>query len=97
MQTITSYQPHRTRESVVSALLLVAVVAVLIASADALEVLVAVALIVSMVWGLVRGIQRRVHNRAVLASVTHLRAVPTGRHDVKATPAESLQHRRNAA
>jgi hypothetical protein len=97
MQTITSYQPHRTRESVVSALLLVAVVAVLIASADALEVLVAVALIVSMVWGLVRGIQRRVHNRAVLASVTHLRAVPAGRQDAKMTPAQPLRYRRNAA
>ena len=97
MQTTINYQPHRTRESVGSALLLVAALAVLIASADALEVLVAVALIISLVWGAVRGIQRRVHNRAQLASVTHLRPASTGRQSAKATPTQPLRHRPNAA
>jgi predicted PurR-regulated permease PerM len=94
MQNSTTNRRHETRDSVASAFLLVAGIIVMIASADAFAVLTAAVLIASLVWGSIREIQRRVRNRAALASVTHLRSV---RQDAKTTRPQVLRHRRNAA
>lgn len=51
MQHTTVNQRHETRDSVASAFLLVAGILVMIASADALAVLIGAVLIVSLVWG----------------------------------------------
>ncbi|BBZ38712.1 hypothetical protein [Mycobacterium conspicuum] len=92
MQHTTVNQRHETRDSVASAFLLVAGILVMIASADALAVLIGAVLIVSLVWGLIREIRHRVRHRAALASVTHLPTASTGRRGAKTIAAQ-----RNAA
>jgi hypothetical protein len=97
MQHTTINQRHETRDSVASGFLLVAGIVVLIASADALAVLIGAVLIVGLVWGLIREIQHRVRHRAALASVTHLHKVSTRPQDAKTTAVQPLRHGRNAA
>ena len=94
MQTTTASPHHETRDSIASVFLLAAGIIVLIASADALAALTAAVMIASLVWGLIREIQRHVHNRAELAPLTHLRSV---RQDAKMIPPQLLRHAHNAA
>jgi hypothetical protein len=94
MQTTTTSPRHETRDSIAGAFLLAAGIIVLIASADALAVLIGAVMIASLVWGLIREIQHRVRNRAELAPVTHLRSV---RQDAKTIPPQLLRHGANAA
>jgi divalent metal cation (Fe/Co/Zn/Cd) transporter len=94
MQDTITNRRHGTRDSVASAFLLVAGILVMLASADALVVLIAAVLIASLVWGLIREIRHGLRNRAALASVTHLHVI---RHDAKTTPPQLLRHGRTAA
>lgn len=94
MQTTTTSPRHETRDSIASAFLLAAGIIVLIASADALAVLIGAVMIASLVWGLIREIQHRVRNRAEVAPVTYLRSV---RQDAKTIPPQLLRHGHNAA
>jgi hypothetical protein len=94
MQTTTTNPRHGTRDSIASAVLLVAGIIVLIASADALAVLIGAVMAVGLVWGSIREIQHRVRNRAALASVTHLHSL---RQAAKSLPPQLLRQGHNAA
>ncbi len=85
MQHTTTNRHSGTRDSVAGALLLAAGIAVLIASADALAVMIAAVVIVTLVWAAIREIEHRVRNRAELAPVTHLRPTLASHRDLKTT------------
>jgi Flp pilus assembly protein TadB len=85
MQHSTTNRHPGARDSVAEAFLLAAGIAVLIASADALAVLIAAVAIVTVVWGMIRAIGHRVRNRAHLAPVTHLRPALASHRDLKTT------------
>jgi Flp pilus assembly protein TadB len=89
MQHTATNRHHGTRDSVAAAFLLLAGIIVMIASGDALALLIAAVVIVTLVWGMIRGIQDRVRNRAELARVTHLRPASTGQRELKRTPAHA--------
>ena len=96
MQTTTTSPRHGTRDSIASAFLLVAAIIVLIASADALAVLIAAVMIASLVWGLIREIQHRVRNRAELAPVTSSPLGPARRESDSAATVAAWSQRRVA-
>jgi hypothetical protein len=97
MQHTTINRHSGTRETVAAAFWLLAGIIVLIAAGDAFALLVAAVVIVTLTWGMVREIERRLRNHAELASVTHLRPASTGQRDPKTTPAQQLRRDRNAA
>lgn len=84
--TMTNQHPG-ARDSVAGVFLLAAGIAVMIASADALALLIAAVAIVTLVWGMIRGIGHRVRNRAELAPVTQLRPALKARRDLKTSSA----------
>ena len=75
----TTIDQHQVTRNLAAAFWLVAGVTVLIASGDALAVLVAAVAIVVVVWEMTRAIEHRVRNRAQLAAVTQLRPASTAR------------------
>jgi hypothetical protein len=79
MQLTTTKRQQR-RHDTVAAFWLVAGIIVMIASGDALALLIAAVAIVTLVWGMIRVIERRVRNRTDLVRVTQLHpALPAGR------------------
>ena len=74
---------HRATHNVAEAFWLLAGIVVLIASADAIAVLAAAALIITAVWWMVREIVHRVRNHAERAPVVQLRPALTDRRDLK--------------
>ncbi len=82
MQTTT--QNRSNHPAVAPVFWLVVGVIVLIASGDAFALIVAATAIVTLIWAMVGSIQRRVRNRARLASVTHLRPPTVARTESSA-------------
>ena len=73
MQHTTTNRHPGTHNTVAAAFWLLAAIIVMIASGDALALLIAAVVIVTFVWGIIREIGHRVRNGAQLASVNHLR------------------------
>jgi len=82
--TTTNNHPG-TRETVAAAFWLLAGIMVMIASGDALALLIAAVVIVTLVWGLIRQIEHRVRHHAKSAPVTYLRPALTSQRDLKKT------------
>lgn len=78
-----------TRDTVASAFWLLAGIIVLIVSGDAFALLIAAVVVVTLVWGLIREIERRVRHGADLAPVAYLRPASTGQLDLKRTSAHA--------
>jgi hypothetical protein len=97
MQHTTTNRHPGTRDSVAGAFLLLAGIIVMIVSGDALALLIAAVVIVTLVWAMIREIEHRVRNRAELARVTHLRPASTGQRELKRTPAHASWHGPSAA
>ncbi len=79
MQRSTTMRHPGNHDTVAAAFWLVAGIIVMIASGDALALLIAAVTIVTLVWRMIRAIEHRVRNRAELAPVTHLRPALTAR------------------
>jgi len=94
---LTTTKRHQGSHDIVAAFWLVAGIIVMIASGDALAVLIAAVAIVAVVWGMIRAIERRVRNRTELARVTHLHPAMTARRDLKKTSAHGSWHGPRAA
>ena len=96
MQPTTTKRRQR-RHDTVAAFWLVAGTIVLIASGDALALLIAAVAIVTVVWGMIRAIERRVRNRTQPAPVTQLHPAMTARRDLKKTTVYGSWHGPRAA
>jgi hypothetical protein len=93
----TTTKRHQGSHDTAAAFWLVAAIIVMIASGDALALLIAAVAIVTVVWGMIRTIERRVRDRTELAPVTHLRPAMTAPRDLKKTSAHGSWHGPRAA
>jgi len=96
MQLTTTKRQQR-RHDTVAAFWLVAGIIVMIASGDALALLIAAVAIVTVVWGMIRAIERRVRNRTQPAPVTQLHPAMTARRDLTKTTVHGSWHGPRAA
>jgi hypothetical protein len=94
---LTTTKRHQGSHHIVAAFWLVAGIIVIIASGDALAVLIAAVAVVTLGWEMIRAIERRVRNRTKLAPVTQLRPALTARRDLKRTSAHGSWHGPRAA
>lgn len=83
MQNTTIGRRQGNRETLGAAFWLVAGLIVLIASGDALALLIAAAAVVTIFWGMISAVRQHVRNRAEPAPVTQLRAAPAAGRDLK--------------
>jgi hypothetical protein len=93
----TTTKRHQRSQDAVAAFWLVAGIIVMIASGDALALLIAAVAIVTVVWGMIRAIERRVRNRTQPAPVTQLHPAMTARRDLTKTTVHGSWHGPRAA
>jgi hypothetical protein len=95
-QTTISGHPN-THHPIGEMVLLLAGIIVLIAFGDAFALVIAAAVIATLVWGMIREIEHRVRNRRELAPVTQLRPALAGQRDLKKTAAHASRRGPSAA
>jgi hypothetical protein len=93
----TAIKRHQGNHDTAAAFWLVAGILVMIASGDALAILIAAVAIVTLVWEMTRAIERRVRTHAHLAAVTELRPALKARPALKKTSAHASWHGPRAA
>ncbi len=92
MQHTTTNRRSGTFETVASAFLLLAAIAVMVASGDAFAMLVGALVTLAVVWGMMREIGHHVPRRAEMAPVIHLRPALAGRRDADKASASASWH-----